>query len=311
MGNETNTKKKKPIWLFIIIGVVVLLFIALLFGDDDSSDSYDDYSYDYNYEDSGASSIGEFPHGTAASLDGNILVVSIFADDNNCSWSSSNASEISGSIFTAVDIASKWIQTNAALYGRMVNFIYDWTQNEDLAYTTSYSGSIPGEMPYDYFRDYIADSIDINGLMTKYEADNVLFLILVNTPSDNTAPSSTYMRQDSSSFIDIELIEWFATESDMVDGPAAMAHEMLHAFGAKDLYYYEGYNMTVDFSMEYLDYVANYRPNDIMTTVYDGYGYNWDHITNDLSEIDAYYVGLTDRPQEADDWDLPYSEYDS
>ena len=86
---------------------------------------------------------------------------------------------------------------------------------------------------------------------------------------------------------------------------------MLHTFGAIDLYMadysYDDYNITQDF----VDYIENSDGNDIMYTTYDAYTNepHYDEITNELTDIDAYYVGWLDDSELADQWGLVDSEH--
>lgn len=56
----------------------------------------------------------------------------------------------------------------------------------------------------------------------------------------------------------------------------------------------------------YVDYCKETGSQDIMYTI-NG---DMDRITGQLTELDAYYLGLTARPAEADRWQLGLSEYE-
>ncbi len=79
----------------------------------------------------------------------------------------------------------------------------------------------------------------------------------------------------------------------MDEPPSAYAHELLHAFGVPDLYYTGGL-----IPQAYVDYCKETGSQDIMYTI-NG---DMDRITGQLTELDAYYLGLTARPAEADRW---------
>ena len=87
----------------------------------------------------------------------------------------------------------------------------------------------------------------------------------------------------------------------MDEPPSAYAHELLHAFGVPDLYYTGGL-----IPQAYVDYCKETGSQDIMYTI-NG---DMDRITGQLTELDAYYLGLTARPAEADRWQLGLSEYE-
>ena len=55
-----------------------------------------------------------------------------------------------------------------------------------------------------------------------------------------------------------------------------------------------------------MDYCKETGSQDIMYTI-NG---DMDRITGQLTELDAYYLGLTASPAEADRWQLGLSEYE-
>ena len=55
-----------------------------------------------------------------------------------------------------------------------------------------------------------------------------------------------------------------------------------------------------------MDYCKETDSQDIMYTI-NG---EMDRITGQLTDVDAYYLGLVPRPAEADQWQLGLSEYE-
>ena len=79
---------------------------------------------------------------------------------------------------------------------------------------------------------------------------------------------------------------------------ATFAHEILHAFGAPDLYLKNS-----RIPQEYVDYCNETKSNDIMFTINLG-----SSISVFFSDLCAYYVGLKDTCSEVDTWGLGKSE---
>ena len=69
--------------------------------------------------------------------------------------------------------------------------------------------------------------------------------------------------------------------------PAVFAHEMLHCFGAYDLYETDSGS---PITQKYVDHLMSNHPNDLMNHCFFS---DYDLITNVFSNVDAYYVGLT------------------
>ena len=73
--------------------------------------------------------------------------------------------------------------------------------------------------------------------------------------------------------------------------PAVYAHEILHQFGAIDLYEGSG-----DFSPDNCAYVAERYPDDIMYAAYDDGGrLRYDEIRLEVGPVTAYYLGWLDE----------------
>ena len=80
---------------------------------------------------------------------------------------------------------------------------------------------------------------------------------------------------------------------------ASCAHEILHCFGAYDLYY-----SSAEIPQSYVDYCNNTHSNDIMFTVNSG-----KDISVLFTDLDAYYVGLIDYCSEVERWGLVKSSH--
>ena len=136
------------------------------------------------------------------------------------------------------------------------------------------------------------DNIDILNLKNKYEADNIIFIYFFNTDNTNSAITSTYN-------LDIDIVNVFPENNEYIIPPATYAHELLHTFGAPDLYFE---NRTIN--QEYVDYLLENDSDDIMFKVTDT-----SVIIDDFSDLDAYYVGLIDSHPDIEKWNLGLSEH--
>lgn len=92
-----------------------------------------------------------------------------------------------------------------------------------------------------------------------------------------------------------------------INAPATFAHELLHTFGAPDLYYAGKYGITD----QYVKDVASSGLNDIMRVTWDlntGY-YDYNSVYNKITDITAYYLGLTDYSDSVQSWGFEQSDY--
>ncbi len=245
-------------------------------------------------------------HGNAARLAGRTVIVSIFANDTKTSWNYEAENDVVTMYQTLSYLknAAEWISGQAAIYGKNAEFVYDWEENEDLFYGANfYQEMIREDSSFYGDQKYFIDSyIDSEALMEKYAADNILYMFFFDSDFSNqanpwTSPSPAfYGDYYSTEFINI----FVRFDNYHIAPPSTYAHEILHTFGAHDLYY-ENYAI----NQAYVDYCTQTDSSDIMYTVSDS-----EEITNVFSELDAYYTGLLDYSEEAEKWGLLKSEFE-
>lgn len=242
---------------------------------------------------------GEF--GTAGRLEGDTLIISIFTSDAGTSWSGSGAdADTAAETLRYLGIASAWITASAKEYGSDVNFIFDWQTDGDLRYDVKFDEDLvlPECDMYTLQSDYVKNNIDTEGLRRKYHAENVIYFFFFNTEYglefNPWAVGGTW-----GDVFYVEYVNLYVRFGEFFAPPATYAHEILHAFGAPDMYYENNV-----ITREYVTMCEEYGALDIMFTVNMG-----DEITSRFTPLDAYYVGIADRPAEADAWGLGYSGY--
>lgn len=322
-----------------ILASMCVLSMLILTGcaDEEGEYSYDEaYSYDENSEDadyayeendnedsnyayeeessegdgySAQSTSGEL--GSAKELAGRTVVVSIFANDNTTSWDEGDEQAKYNTLYN-VGMAADWISNQAAKYGCNAEFIYNWQENSDLYYEGNINGDLANEgddMDSSSW-EYIASNIDSDAIAQNYGADNMIYMIYLNTPQDHSITSSTRFYYEGMEY-PYEICYMYTMLEGYEEGPAGYAHEMLHTFGAPDLYAADTYGDNYGVTEELVQSYTNSNSNDIMFTVYDTTSgtFNYDQISNEFTEIDAYYVGLTDRSSEAEAWGLEPSQH--
>ncbi len=251
--------------------------------------------------------------GSAKTLEGTTVVVSIFADDTNTTWTTSSEDiEKISNIDSYLGIACEYLEAVANDYGKKANFIFDFDKYSDLKYNMTFDESVTNQEYIDsgYGDDvvweYISENIDQDALKEKYDADSVIYYVFVDSDETNTAITCTRTWYEGMPY-EYEVIYLFNVDDEEVNCPAVYAHEMLHTFGAPDLYMSDDdYRITDDF----VEYVEENMPNDLMLTCSDltTYEYLYDSISNEVGEVTAYYVGLTDSSEIVDEWNLLRNE---
>ena len=241
-------------------------------------------------------------YGTADYIDGKTLIASIFVNDEGTmwDWSRKEDCETREKALIALEDAALWLGDECEKYGASPEFIYNWKEHSELykeASTFEKLVRMDGGGYY-YEQEIVLNSFDIGGLLEEFDADNILFVLFFNTDSYNTERSVTFS-SDITSLWSIEIVNiYFRSDGYEITG-GTLAHEILHCFGANDLYYFNE-----DITEEYVSHMYDISSRDIMfnVNIYDGKAF--------LSEIDAYYIGLIPPCDEIRKWGLGPSERD-
>ncbi len=241
--------------------------------------------------------------GSARSLDGTTVVFSVFASDLSVKWDEKSQTDAETMKDTLDNLwrGTSYLTEQVAAFGKTASFIYDWERDDDLKYTASFDDNLVTEYgdKYEVQRNWVLQNIDTDAVKAKYNADNAVYLFFFNTDYSNQVNPWTLGYTNCSEY-DVEFCNIYVKFDDVfISPPATYAHEIMHCFGAHDLYYANAH-----IPQEYVDHCKKTGSNDIMYTVNDG---KW--IINDFTELDAYYVGLTDHCDEVEKWGLAKSEH--
>ena len=241
--------------------------------------------------------------GSAGSLRGRTLIISVFTNDNATCWDPAQDAGLMAQTLTYLTTAAQWLTEQAQAYGAEAEFIYDWSVCEDLRYDAVFPENLvtPGVEEYETQVAYLQENIDVQRLVNKYRADNVIYFFYFNTEYENEVRPWS-LGYTSSELYMTEIVNMYLKYEGCFDAPpATYAHEILHTFGAYDLYY-----SSAAISSNYVNHCEETGSNDIMFTVNAE-----NYITVELTPLDAYYVGIGARPAEVGEWNLFPSEHES
>lgn len=270
----------------------------------ESETTYSDSEYGYPYDN----------HlGTAKELEGKIAVVSIFVNDATTGWNfeSEADQQLDALIYKDLEIATDYLENVSKSYGKDVEFIYDWKQYPELAVDLDITDIDYREVwdNFDQFNYTASINIDQNvqtaKILSDVGADQIIYMMYFNTPETNTITSNTVFCNESE--FTYEICFMFMNCEGHLECPSHFAHEMLHTFGVPDLYTAADYGIT----QEYVDYAANSGLNDIMRINQDPQTGEllYDSIPNEVTDITAYYAGLTDYSETVNEWGFAPSQH--
>jgi len=230
--------------------------------------------------------------GTCGEIGGRTLLVSIFVNNTRYQWDFEDPDDYKtySDLYYRLQMAAEWLEFKTSQWGVESEFVWDWYNNKDLYYVANFDAPLDGPTSSRYSEViwWLKENVDVQALLEKYDADNILFIWCVDTVLEEEENSFAF-QFDYSGLTDGQIGYegmWFNVRHDGFEmGAPTLAHEILHCFGAKDLYYSDDC-----ITQEYVDYVESSGGSDIMYMIYD----NPDCVTEQFTEIDAYYVGLTD-----------------
>lgn len=251
----------------------------------------------------------DFTHGSAGAAEGRTLVISIFADDPNYAWTDS--AEDTGRMAECcayLRIAADYTAGVAAAYGKRADVVADFEAHPDLCYRTAFPASIVSDDGADAaVWQFIDAEIDVPYLLSHYDAPHCVFFLFLNTDAASTPITCTRTWYESMPY-PYEIVYLYRMDSGVVNCPAVYAHELFHAFGAPD-YYMPDPEFAI--GEDFVAYAAQTMPYDIMNYCSDPATdtYLYDAIHNPTGDLTAYYIGLTDHCDLAEQWGLAPSQH--
>ena len=241
--------------------------------------------------------------GSAYKFSETTIIVSIYANNDSYQWDLNSPADVEAkeTMYTHLINGCSWLEIQGEDYGVDTKFICDWKANPDLYYEHTFVGSGDSNQQ----RKFISENIDSEELLQKHNAQNVIYFVYYDVPKGTTTRSWCSSKAPTSTSSGIELVnilDWlvYDNEGNSIYTPAAtFAHEILHAFGAPDLYSHSS-----RVPKEYVDYLTSIKSSDIMYTINFGQS-----VSVFFSPLCAYYVGLKDTCEDVEKWGLGKSYY--
>lgn len=237
--------------------------------------------------------------GSAKYLDGSTVLVSIFLDDPDADWTEEDRKLV----LDNTDIACDFLVEEGERYGRNVNLIYDFTEHPDLEYHFKYNKAFPGstyntkEASDDVRQfdndviDYVHTNISSQDIMEKYHVNSIGFLVFIDHKADAATAHHYWTDYQGYYYEEIAFINlrWESSGNNVESD--CYAHEILHLFGARDLYYT---SQDCGVTKEFVDYVAEKYPKEIMLGNSADVVMGYDSVSAEITNITAYFLGWKD-----------------
>lgn len=237
-------------------------------------------------------------YGSVRMLQQPTVLVSVYLNEaaTGSIWTEESRAQTQAQVAMAVD----WITRQAGQYGVEPQLYYDdGTDETGLRCTYSLKSRLRGGIDSEESgafldeMDALCATLDTEALHRRFGTNHVGFLLFL--PASGTSFTMAHYADDGADFYHeyccLYRYDAYSAGTE-AESPATYAHEILHLFGAPDLY--EGS------SDPYVDsaltaYVAQTYPDEIMYSTYAADGSNvYTSIDKILSPLTAYCIGLTD-----------------
>ncbi len=247
------------------------------------------------------------PRGSCDHIDGVTVLIAIFLNDPVHSWDFDDKDDLAsyGRIYYRLKTACEWLTAKAKKYGADPTLIWDWYNRDGLYYVYDSDRYLcDQEYTYEDLRSFILANIDLPSIKRKYRADNVIFLAYYNQDIDSRNRGYAWswdFNEHAGEDYALEII-WITDEDNgLTVSAAGLAHEIMHCFGAVDLY-----RRSERVPQAYVDRLKAVGSRDIMFSI--DY-YTPDAIGEIFSGVDAYYMGLRAREGDAVKYGLGYNSF--
>lgn len=301
---------KSPKYTFItILLLICVLFVCSSCGTSDKKLLKTDSGKPY-------SDWGQSTTGSAKYLDGDTVLVSIFLNDKAAAWTNEDVKLVKKNMETACT----FLKDEGIKYGKDVNLIYNLDEHPDLEYHCIMETAFPGttlsnkegasgeaakKLRRDVY-DYISHNINIEYIMAKYQTNSIAFLVFIDNEADAATTYGYYFGADKNRYCELCFINlrWSTNGSELK--PETYAHEILHLFGARDLYSTDTMN---GITRDFIDYVNDKYPKDIMLgNSRKGVNRN-NKVDGEITDITAYFIGWKENIAETSRFPTIKTEY--
>lgn len=243
----------------------------------------------------------KLPTGSAGVLEGRSVLISIFINDKGSKWTKKAKKEANRKVRTA----AAYIRKQARKYGKTVSLVADTEKYKDISYSFRVNNKVSDSIRsqdklYQKVMKFVKKNIDINGLRSQYKTDSIGFLFHLN--KSGTSSTLVHYAEEGTEFF-YESATLFSKYGKQAEGASTYAHEILHLFGARDLY---ERSLIDGITASLVRHIEKKFPKEIMYSTYDRKGRMLKYkITNDISRITAYFLGWKASVPEVKKYALP------
>ncbi len=224
--------------------------------------------------------------GSAGVLEGKSVIISIFVDDKNSKWTKSAKKKVNRKL----TVSERYIEKQAKRYGKKVDLVTDIYKNPDLCYSYQIKMNLDDSAKkqdklFRKIHTYIDKKLPLDQIRETYDTDSIGFALHIS--KSGVSSTAVHYVEDKKCFYECATL--FDQFEGVPEGAATYAHEILHLYGARDLY---NESLSDGITFSFVKYIAKRHPNDIMFSTYTISGKQLTYkIKNEISRVTAYYLG--------------------
>lgn len=220
------------------------------------------------------------------------VLYSIYLDDSENPWTEEALAQTRQNLALAVE----WIGEQAQTYNAVTEIYYDTGENGLCTFAPCQSGltadTTTGTEFYNYV-DTLTAQVDVDAIEQQYGTQSIGYLVFL--PVEGGSYSILHYLEDGDRYLNefscLYLYDSY-TGKMTYNSPTVYAHEILHLFGAADLYVG---SRDAFVTQPLAQYVLNTWPDAIMYYTYNSdNGISYDHIEKVICPLTAYRLGLAD-----------------
>lgn len=237
------------------------------------------------------------PQGSAKTLEGKSVIVTVVLDTPDATYTNEELEFTNSSI----DRSCRYLEAQGDLYGKDVTLYNYSKEHPDLLYRITYDedASVAADSSLAYSNGYIGriqqllkDEIPLGSIYDAYGTDSIGFMVVYDVPGNSY--SQVYYPGYDDTYYEWTALFQYDIYGSRYENLACVAHEILHLFGAVDLYRVSGIDGV---TQDIYDEISN-DPDYEMAIMYNTYNedgsYDYENIPQFLSNITLAMIGFTD-----------------
>jgi len=311
--------KKKILTVILLVVVIAAVIIGLIF----ELDYFDVIDLDYKPKYPG---VAYEDLGSAKKLEGKTALVTVFASDGYDKWDFTQPEDKKKreELLRYLSVGTDWLIEQGKKYRVELEFVQPFDENDNVLYYEHDFGDIIVNDDYmsrfmnkeaGYEWDFIDSCVNNDAIYNELGCQNVVYYFFYDggtSPNTFIYELNVYNKPFERPYELVVSPYWYIRKNQPIS-PDMLIHELLHDFGAPDLYAPDNHDVLYHTTSDFVDFCSVFHTTDIMYTTGGNINrqFYWDRVDAEITDITAYYLGwINDPPLEVDFFRLVRSQHE-